>query len=142
MDGGPTMRRSRTTAVVMCLAPCLLALNGCGLGAIGDVFGEREPVIYVRNDTTSTFYAGATDYADGEVVLGEDVTTGGWGGVGWAGCKTSWLVLRKRKNLNSKELARHEVTLCSGDEVIVGPDYGVTIKCRERNQTIRSEPEC
>lgn len=134
------MRRSRATAVAIRLAPCLLLLIGCGL--VGDIFGEREPVIYVRNDTTSTFYVGATDYADGDAVLSNDVTAGDWDGVGWGGCKTSWLVLRKRQDLNSKELARHELTLCSGDKVIVGPDYEVTVECRERNQTVRSEPEC
>ena len=134
------MRRSEATAVAISLAPCLIVLNGCGL--IGDIFGEREPVLYVRNDTASTFYVGATDYADGDARPGNVVTAGDWGGVGWGGCKTSWLVLRKGQNLNSEELARHELTLCSGDKVIVGHDYGVTIECRERNQTGRSEPEC
>jgi hypothetical protein len=135
------MRRTRAAAVVITLAPCLLALNGCGLGVVGDVFGEREPVIYVRNDTTSTFYAGATDYADGEAALGEDIEPRAWAGVTWAGCKTSWLVLRKRENPTSQEVARFELTLCSGDDVIVAPDYGITIECRERIH-VMSEPDC
>lgn len=133
------MKRSRATVVAVSLAPCLLLVNACGL--IGDIFGERDPVLYVRNDTADTFYVGSTDYADGDAAIASDVPTGDWGGVGWGECKTAWLVLRKGQNVNSEELARHELTLCAGDKVVVGSDYGVIIECRERNQ-VRSEPEC
>ena len=134
------MRRSRASAFVGGLALGSLVLNGCGL--VGDVFGEREPVIHVRNDTTNSLYAGATDYADGDAARASDVPIAGWSGVTWGGCKTSWLVLRRGLSLTSEEFARHELTLCSGDKVTVGPDYEVTVECRERNQTVRSEPDC
>ena len=134
------MRHPRVGALAVGLTLGLTSLNGCGL--VGDVLGERDPVIYVHNDTTGSLYAGATAYADGDAALASDVPIGGSSGVTWGECTTAWLVLRKGLSVTSEELARHELTLCPGDTVLVGPDYEVTVDCRERDQTVRSEPEC
>ncbi|WP_325604968.1 hypothetical protein [Nocardioides sp.] len=97
-------------------------------------------VISVQNDTPDSLYAGVTDHDQGPG-FGGDIAPGEQRVVSWSPCKTAWLVLSESDDPSAVELARHEVTLCPGDDVTVTPDYELTITCGEQSLRERG-PDC
>lgn len=131
------MTCSRRMRAIAGVAGTVFLLSACG---IGNVLGDRVSVIYVKNDTSAPMYAGATEQDEGPG-FGSEIAPGRSREVIWTTCKTAWLVLSESDDPSAVELARHEITLCPGDDVMVNPEYELTIECGERSLSTR-EAEC
>ena len=131
------MTSSRRLGATAGPAATALLLSACG---IGNVFGDHESVVYVRNHPPTPLYAGATDYDDGPG-FGDDVPPTRTTEVIWSSCKSAWLVLRESDAPSAVELAREELTLCPGDTVTVNPGHELTVECGEESLGTR-ETDC